>query len=362
MPNFNISLGQTLNKLKLYWSLQIGGWFTFAFVQILGFLLLGDMQLSVFQIAFWVLEALLFLITTHLFRNFVIAKNWLALNMAKLIPRIVASVFVLAVLVYILRMMISVPLGMYNPKIAWSFSNLLGLSTVYALIFFLWSVLYFIYHYFERYNISLKHQAAINEIELNNLKSQLNPHFIFNALNSIRALVDENPKKSKNSITQLSNILRNSLVSDKKKVTRFDEELKIVKDYLGLETIRFEERLKTSYDIHPDSNMFFVPPLMLQTLVENGVKHGISKLKEGGSIYLKTIVEEDKFKIQIRNSGIFKLNGTSRNKPGLGLKNTRQRLELLFGDNASLQIFNESPNVVLTELIIPQNKYESTNS
>jgi two-component system, LytTR family, sensor kinase len=351
-----------LNKLKLYWSLQIGGWLSFAFIQILGFLILGGIDLTILQVSFWLLEAVLFLITTHLFRNFVIAQSWLAFNMAKLIPRVVGSVFILALVVYILRMIISIPLGMYNPKIAWSFFNVLGLSAVYALIFFLWSVLYFIYHYFESYNTSLKHQAATNEIELNNLKSQLNPHFIFNALNSIRALVDENPKKSKNAITQLSNILRNSLVSDKKRLTSFDEELKIVKDYLGLETIRFEERLKTSYEIHPDSNMYFVPPLMLQTLVENGIKHGISKLKEGGSISLKTIVEDHTFKILIRNSGIFKLNGTGKNKQGLGLRNTRHRLELLYGDRASLNIKNEGHNIVLTELIIPQYNYESTNN
>ena len=201
----------------------------------------------------------------------------------------------------------------------------------------------------------------MNEIELNNLKSQLNPHFIFNALNSIRALVDENPKKSKHSITQLSNILRNSLLSDKRKLTTFNEELRMVKDYLGLETIRFEERLKTTFEIHPDSNMFLVPPLMLQTLVENGVKHGISKLKEGGEISLKTSFTEEKFIIQIRNSGNYKLNGSSKSRPGLGLKNTKHRLELLFGESASVEIRNESPNVVLTELKIPQYNYESTD-
>ncbi len=350
-----------MNKVKLYWSLQIGGWLLFAIVQVIGFLLLGRVKLTPIQITFWFFEAALFLATTHLFRNFIIAKSWLAFNMAKLIPRVVAAVFIMSLIVYLGRMLISIPLGMYNPNIVWQFTNIIGLSSVFAFLLFLWSVLYFIYHYFEKYNHSLKHQAAINEIELNNLKSQLNPHFIFNALNSIRALVDENPKKSKISITQLSNILRNSLVSDKKRLTRFDEELKIVKDYLGLETIRFEERLKTNFDIHPDSNMYFVPPLMLQTLVENGIKHGISKLKEGGTISLKTKVEDDHFKIQIRNTGNYKVNGSNRNKPGLGLRNTRQRLELLYGDKASLKIGNEGNNVVLTELIIPQ-YYESTNS
>jgi two-component system LytT family sensor kinase len=188
---------------------------------------------------------------------------------------------------------------------------------------------------------------------LNNLKSQLNPHFIFNALNSIRALVDENPLKSKEAINQLSNILRNSLVTEKRGLTSFDEELKIVKDYLGLESIRFEERLQTEFDIDRESNQFLVPPLMIQTLVENGIKHGISKLTEGGIIQLKTRVDNDYLKIYIRNSGKFNLNGSTQNSNGLGLENTRQRLRLIYGDEASFRILTENDNFVLTEIIIP---------
>lgn len=199
------------------------------------------------------------------------------------------------------------------------------------------------------------------EIELNNLKSQLNPHFIFNALNSIRALVDENPLKSKQAINQLSNILRNSLASDKKGLTKFDDELKMVRDYLGLESIRFEERLKTEFDIDPESRHFLVPPLMIQTLVENGIKHGISKLTPGGIVQVKTAVEKDKLLIQIRNSGQL-LHLPKRSKTGLGIKNTIQRLKLIYGNEASFRIINEKDNFVLTEIVIPQHQNnESTN-
>ena len=221
------------------------------------------------------------------------------------------------------------------------------------IIFFLWSVLYFIYNYFERYNKSLKLEASVKEIELNNLKSQLNPHFIFNALNSIRALVDENPAKSKHAINLLSNILRNSLVTEKKELTRFEDELKVVKDYLGLESIRFEERLKTEFDIDPDSHPFMVPPLMIQTLVENGIKHGISKLTEGGIIQISAKIDSDYLKIHIRNSGQLQLNGARTKLPGLGIENTKQRLKLIYGKDASFRILSENNNFVLTEIIIP---------
>lgn len=222
------------------------------------------------------------------------------------------------------------------------------------LIYFVWALFYFIYHYFERYNSALKYEALKNEIELNNLKSQLNPHFIFNALNSIRALVDENPVKSKDAITQLSSILRSSLVINRNKLTRFSDELNTVKDYLDLETIRFEERLSTKFDIDPNSRKFTVPPLMIQTLVENGIKHGISKLKSGGEISVSTQVKDSILHIKIRNNGQLphqKLNGTK----GFGVENTKQRLKLLYGNQATFKIHNEDENTVLTEISIPEN-------
>ncbi len=282
--------------------------------------------------------------------------------MHKLIPGVLAALFIMGLIVYFLTIPVNIVLGrLFNPTTAFDLQLILRQSSFYFILFFWWTVCYFAYHYFNEYNKSLKYEASMIEIELSNLKSQLNPHFIFNALNSIRALVDENPKKSKQAITQLSNILRNSLASDKKGLTNFDEELKIVRDYLGLESIRFEERLKTEFDIHPESQRFLVPPLMIQTLVENGIKHGISKLTKGGLIQLKTDVVKDKLKIYIRNSGHY-VNGTKRSKSGLGLDNTVQRLKLIYGDEATFRIANESDNFVLTELIIPQNiSHESIN-
>ncbi|MEM6360463.1 MAG: histidine kinase [Bacteroidota bacterium] len=339
-----------MNKTRLYWTLQIGGWSSYSFIQIV----ISGTERPM-QIAFWMLEALSFFLVTHLFRNFIIKQKWLDYNLRMLIPRTLLAVLFLSFAIYGLRVLASLPLGMYDDEI-WAPTTLAGLGSVYYLTIFVWSVLYFIYNYFERYNNSLKHEAAVREIELNNLKAQLNPHFIFNALNSIRALVDENPKKSKNAITQLSNILRNSLASNKTKLTSFENELKTVKDYLGLESIRFEERLSTEFDIHPDSYQFHVPPLMFQTLIENGIKHGISKLKKGGLIQMRTFVSDNRLKVQIRNTGQVKMNGMPiQEKGGLGLRNTAQRLSLLYGQEASFKIFNESNTTVLTELIIPQN-------
>lgn len=340
------------NKNRLYWSMQIGGWVFYAIVEIVAAILSSpSAEVSSQRVLFLLYDALFCLIVTHLFRYFILKWRWLNLGLPRLIPKAVVSMFALGAVMYVLKIIVSIPLGLYKKEVAFDLFVFLGQSTFYAIIFFLWSVLYFIYNYFERYNKSLKYEASVKEIELNNLKSQLNPHFIFNALNSIRALVDENPQKSKQAINQLSNILRSSLTTEKRGLTKFDDEMKMVKDYLGLESIRFEERLNTEFDIAPGSNDFLVPPLMIQTLVENGVKHGISKLTQGGVIQVSTRIVDNELKIRIRNSGHY-VNGSDK-YVGLGLSNTVQRLKLLYGDAAYFKITNENDNFVLTEISVP---------
>ena len=343
-----------LNKQKLYWSLQLGGWAFYAIVQIAASVIAAEgLGISTQRIIFFGYEAVFCLLLTHGYRHFINEWRWLGLGMPRLIPKVIVTVCVLGAIMYFLRIPISFPLRMYSKEVAFDPENIFWGSLYYVIIFFLWSILYFIYNYFERYNKSLKLEAYAREIELNNLKSQLNPHFIFNALNSVRALVDENPEKSKLAINQLSSILRNSLVADKRGLTRFKEELKVVKDYLGLESIRFEERLRTEFIIDPLSTDFLVPPLMIQTLVENGIKHGISRLTEGGLIQIKTVVEKNILSIQIRNSGRY-INGIKRTTGGLGLENTKQRLKLIYGGSASFRILTENDSFVLTEIKIPQ--------
>lgn len=352
-----------VNKQRLYWTLQISGWILYAILQIV-FYTISSGSISSKRIVFFLLEALICLLVAHVLRYMMVNKfKWMSLALPRLIPRVLLMVAGLALVTYFLQQLAIIVSGrVFNPELAFDPIQIIYGWSFFTILFFLWAVFYFAYYFVEQYNKSLKYETSRIEIELNNLKSQLNPHFIFNALNSIRALVDENPKKSKQAINHLSNILRNSLAVDRIGLTKFEDELKIVKDYLSLETIRFEERLRTEFDIHPDSNIFLVPPLMIQTLVENGIKHGVSKLTEGGSISVKTFVEGTNLKIQIRNSGQYHqyhVNGIRR-KGGLGLKNTAQRLKLLYGENASFKIENENDTFVLTEIIIPQS-HESTD-
>ena len=220
----------------------------------------------------------------------------------------------------------------------------------------IWSIIYFAYQFFERYRTeeikNLKWQASKNEIELNKLKSQLNPHFIFNSMNSIRALIDEDPAKAKRAVTQLANILRNTLMMGRKKTVLFEEEMNIVHDYIELEKTRYEERLKCSSDIAEEAYSYQIPSLMIQTLVENGIKHGISKLSNGGVINLRAKVVNEKLLIEIENTG--ELVANTKPETGFGIINTTQRLNLLYGDQATFEIFNTDHHTVLTKLNLPK--------
>jgi LytS/YehU family sensor histidine kinase len=131
-----------------------------------------------------------------------------------------------------------------------------------------------------------------------------------------------------------------------------------VKDYLNLESIRFEERLNVIYDIEAKAYHYRIPPMMLQTIVENAIKHGISNLMKGGLIEIKcTVGLLDDLYIWVRNSGQLKPAAKPRKKgEGHGIANTIQRLKLIFGNKASFKIFNYGNEFVVTEIKIPKQK------
>jgi LytS/YehU family sensor histidine kinase len=175
---------------------------------------------------------------------------------------------------------------------------------------------------------------------------------MFNAMNSIRALIEEDPGNAKAALTSLSNILRYSLKMERNETVPLEEEMQTVNDYLALEAIRFEERLNYELDIDPRSGRIEIPPMMVQTLVENGIKHGVTKRTEGGKITVTSKMNGSYMIIQIKNSGQIDEHSL-RHAKGFGIDNTKQRLNLLYGEKAIFTIKNESPDVVLAEIKIP---------
>lgn len=341
-----------MKKNQLYVLLQIGGWL---FYTILAFIVLQASNPNTLK-----LLTILFLVftigigTTHIYRYFIIQLGWTKLSIGALIPRVLFSVLLLSVvfqglymLLFALMLQVEPPLDLKN-----NITNLINWSTLLAM----WSIIYFAYQFFERYRQeeikNLRWQASKNEIELNKLKSQLNPHFIFNSMNSIRALIDEEPAKAKRSVTQLANILRNTLMMGRKKTVSFEEEMKVVNDYIDLEKTRYEERLTFNEHISEEAYSYQIPSLMIQTLVENGIKHGISKLPKGGIIELKAQILEDMLSIQIENTGSLDKNQIAGT--GFGIINTTQRLNLLYGEKAFFEISDTDHHTVRTRVRIPK--------
>jgi LytS/YehU family sensor histidine kinase len=229
-----------------------------------------------------------------------------------------------------------------------------------------WFSCYFIYHLFDRFNRSeierLRLMAAVKDSELRALKSQVNPHFIFNSLNSLRALIDEDPARARLAVTQLANLLRYSLQSSQLETVPFEDELRVVNDYLALEQVRHEDRLRLRLDVSPETLHLPVPPMLLQTLVENAVKYGISQRPEGGEIAIIARNDAGFLRLQVTNPG--SLPSISVAVPtmtvvrreastGLGLRNAGERLRLLFGERATLELRALSPAVVVAEALIP---------
>ena len=147
-----------------------------------------------------------------------------------------------------------------------------------AVIFSIWNIIYFGFHYFQNYKRSeidsLRYLAASKESQLMSLKSQLNPQFIFNCMDSIRALIDEDPIKAKDSVTRLSSILRSTLLLNKRKEVTVKEELELVKNFLDLEHVRYEDRLNYTIESSALVNDCLLPPFIIQSQVENAIKHG----------------------------------------------------------------------------------------
>ena len=218
----------------------------------------------------------------------------------------------------------------------------------------LWLLIYLVWHFIEKNRKDqldkLKLETTVKELELKTIKSHINPHFIFNSLNSIRALVDENPQRARKAITELSNILRSSMQAEKSETVTLQRELDIVKDYLALEHMRFEERLKIKFDIDEDTLNQRVPPMMLQTLVENAIKHGISKNVNGGEVIVVAKFKGDHLELMVRNTGQLSL---TMNGDGFGIKSTQDRLNLMYQGKAFFDIRNAGPDMVESKVTVP---------
>jgi len=232
-------------------------------------------------------------------------------------------------------------------------SQFLGQWSLMVWPFFLWSILYFgikswIDLINERENLN-KITIHAKEAQLQMLRYQINPHFLFNSLNSIKALIYENPTQAGYMLTEFSEFLRTTLLFKDKIYIPVSEEIDIIEKYLLIEKIRFEERL--DYEITYDENLLNneILCLITQPLVENAIRHGLTNNPAGIKLNINFSVHEEFMVIKIENSGSLNKNGASN---GLGINNVKDRLKTAYQDQYDFSII-EKDNFVKVKLLIP---------
>jgi two-component system, LytTR family, sensor kinase len=353
VPNSSYAGNTKMKRNTVYWISQFSGWFLYFLINLVVFFIIDKLN--------WERTALLFsfctfgFFLTHLYRNYAKKHNWISLQLKKMIPLVLIASTVIGLLMYTPYHVINQLFNIYEVEGNPAGRFIIGtLSTI--IVIFSWSLLYFAIHFFENYKRaeieSYIWEAAVKDFELKTLKSQLNPHFMFNAMNSIRALIVEDPEGAKTALTKLSNILRYSLKIERTETVPLEEEIQTVKDYLTLEGIRFEERLKYNLNIDPKSSKIEIPPMMIQTLVENSIKHGISKRTKGGTVSIETMMNGSRLFIRIKNSGHLDSEAV-RMSQGFGISNTKHRLSLIYGEKSSFDLRNADEDQVCAEIVIP---------
>lgn len=271
------------------------------------------------------------------------------LKAGKFIGFLLLCAFLQSVCWLIFVMLISIP---FQKKYA---IDLIGLSPNIAPFFLLaliWNTIYLGYHLLKQFHQTeverWKLESAIQKAQLGALKAQINPHFMFNTLNNIRALILENPNQARDMITRFSELFRYALQHSEDKEATAAAELNILKQYLELLKIQYEDKLR--YVIDADENLLneLIPPMVFQLLVENAVKHGIGLSSTGGEIWISLKKSGAELLLSVKNTGNLQQNNKLEESLGIGLNNIRERLKLLYGDQAILLMKEEANFVNVT--------------
>jgi LytS/YehU family sensor histidine kinase len=217
------------------------------------------------------------------------------------------------------------------------------------------------YDYFNAYRerelTAAQLEARLAEARLQSLNAQLHPHFLFNTLNGITAFMEKDPKTARLMTAHLGDLLRFSLEHENKQEITLAEDLALLQHYLEIQRIRFADRLTVQMDIAPATLPGLVPSLLLQPLVENAIRHGITPRASSGCIKIRSAQENGMLRLQVRDNGLGLAEGW---KPGIGLTNTRERLVQLYNHDHSFTINNTADGGVVVDIALPF-RVESNN-
>lgn len=341
---------------RLFWILQLLGWGS---LNVLSVLLIRDLSRE-FIFYSVVAGVGIGIFSTSLLRWY-LKRNLRFDNFDVMdIIKILVSIIIASIVFGGLNFAFGYLYGRYGPEISELELKMLKVFDKIGLLIFsslfnivLWLGCYLVIKLLLRFNTNrierLELNANLKQAQLNTLKGQINPHFMFNSLNNIRGLMLEDVEKSRDMLTKLSEMLRYSLTKNSVDGIALEEELEMVDNYIALSKIQFEDRLQFKKEIAQDTLSIHIPPMIIQLLVENAAKHGISNMKDGGKIALTTRKNGEHLLIDVKNSGKLKI---TKNSTQLGLKNIQQRLRLLYGEKASFSL-QEKDNEVVANVKIP---------
>ena len=335
-----------------FWIAQIVGWMTLALSNFSIQLMAGmPVKLVIYNASTPFFVG--FMVTT-VYRYLIKSSDWKNWTLRKTIVNIIGSTVLLTVVM--LGIMYLVFIYIYQMDDEVSIVGILSNLMVFSIVLLSWNMIYFCVHYFNNWNQAelekWKLAAEMKDAQLGSLKSQINPHFVFNTINNIRSLILEDKEKARDMLLNFSDLFRYALKNTDQSKVSLQEELSIVDQYLELLSIQYEDKLK--YKIHVDDGLesMELPPMMLQLLVENAVKHGISQFKEGGDILIDIEQGQGFMNIHVKNTGNLKTSSSLGDKLGVGLENIRKRLELIYNGKANLQM-KEVNDYVVASIKIP---------
>ena len=347
------------DKLHLYAWLQCVAWGVYGIVNAAGATLALHVSWwrSIREMAVFVAIGLLL---SHAMRLLIRRYGWRNMPLSARLPRILLASLLLGVIAGL----VTSSLGLA----AWQSADvvvgterlrpvmpLVMQSVNWATLFASWSALYFIALAIRaRQSAELREtelRAALQAAELRLLKSQLNPHFLFNALNTVRALIADEPAQAQKAVTQLARTLRYTLGAGQEDLVTLEQELAIVEDYLGFESLRLGARLGVDRQIAAPALTHRIPVMLLQTLVENAIKHGIAELPAGGVLRIYAALQPDAFVLEVENPSPAHRRPAAHE--GIGISNARTRLQLLFGSRATLDLDLSRPGHALARVRVP---------
>ena len=349
-----------------YWICQLSGWATYTLLKLLTAVEVEGLPWPGVAVAIVLLNGA-GLGLTHWLRAFMRRQRWEKLRTGEIAWRGIFASFACALPLTLVTSLTPIA-RLQSPTPALdSLPTLFGLDLAamivfalnlvnWALIFAFWLLIYFTTVGIREHQGAALRQSelarALQQAELRLLKSQLNPHFLFNALNTVRSLIADDPSRAQHAVTHLANTLRYTLGAGQNELVALARELDIVADFLELEKMRFEERLTIEREISPDAGNAQIPVMLLQTIVENAIKHGIAELPAGGVLRICADLRDGILLLTVENPR--PLTSAVPAREGTGLRNAEERLRLLFDARATLVLDLSQPGLATTRIRIPQ--------